>query len=136
MPRTKGDRVNTVTDWNGQLLRKKVLNHLEIEDIVRIQFRIIDKDGNLSKCGSVCYVQIYAIKGKHGSTYWGRAIDAYDQLDFLNIKLGQKFTFRKESIIEYPLSWQGGKKRRNMLETYLVPDKGRGVTGVFGLNPF
>ena len=149
-------RVGEVTDWGGHKLSKQIFNELEVGDIVRVQLEATEEavawakerdaaeeatqnGGYIAKprykrhYGGVVAMYFEITKIKDG-TYWGKAYDAYTTLhDFGILEEGDKFTFRKENIMEIPLRDFFGynKKRLKKLEQYIQPDKNkRQITGV------
>ena len=114
------NRYGDVTDWSGRILSKRVFNCLKIGDIVRVH---IDDIQDLSSMAP--YFKIVKIKD---GTFWGIALNTYNTLDWMKgINEGDTVPFRKQNIIEIPITWQS-KTQQRKLERYVLR-KGYPVTG-------
>jgi hypothetical protein len=133
-----------LTDWNGRILDKSIINLLELDNIVRIQFRV--KYGEIT-INTLYYVKILSIKD---DKYYGIIQDYYlmnynykesemiydrsiDDIMGYPISPGIVVKFNKNSIMEVPIDWNDNLK--NLKNIYPKGDVGRGCTGfIFGID--
>ena len=114
------NRHGDVTDWSGRLLSKRVFGCLKIGDIVRVHIDDI-------KGGSSIAPYFKIVKMKDG-TFWGSALNTYNTLDWMEgINEGDIVPFRRQNIIEIPITWQS-KNQQRKLEQFVL-EKGYSVTG-------
>lgn len=107
--------------WGGQRLRKAVLDQLQPGDTVRVCVQQLPP-GDAATQGRVggwnTYFRIVQIKN---GTFWGTLLDLYLTSEFNpSLQEGQKFTFRRQHIVEVPICWVASRKRRRRMEAMIV----------------
>jgi len=102
-----------LTDWNGQSIFKHALDKLQPGCIVRC---VIGNESQKSLSWEAVYFEIIKIKD---GTFWGKTLDTYRLDDYIGLPVDKIFTFRKNHIMEIPITWQPSYIRRR-LSKYLV----------------
>lgn len=99
-----------VRDWYGQPISKYAFDKLQPGCIVRCVI------GNESAWEAL-YFEIIKIKD---GTFWGKILDTYRLgQDYIGLPTDSIFTFRKNHIMEIPLTWQPSYIQKQ-LSKYLV----------------
>lgn len=111
-------RQTRVIDWNGTIIRKRLLSMLIPGCVVRVIVQGV-------KSTECLYFTIIKIKD---GTFWGVCKNTY-RFQEHDIKTGQIFTFRKNQITEIPIDWQPKRFRKYVNEKDIC-DHGVGVTGL------
>lgn len=111
MPRSLFPReARAVYDWYRTPISKHALDKLQPGCIVRC---IIDTN---SSNWEALYFEIVKIKD---GTFWGKTLNTYRMDDYVGLPTDTIFTFRKNHIVEIPITWQP-KYMRKILSKYIV----------------
>jgi hypothetical protein len=102
---------NAISDWNGIMLNKNILDHLIPGNIVRTCLTLIDKKTNKTITNMVLYFRIIIINndiilGLVDDPYWNYALSEYN-LEYIKNNF---IMFNKRNISEIPISWNDNLK--------------------------
>jgi hypothetical protein len=100
-------------DWNGQPISKQIFNKLQPGCIVRCT---VANESSTPFSWEAVYFEIIKIKD---GTFWGKTLDTYRIEDYIGLPTDTIFTFRKNHIMEIPISWQPSCVQKQ-LSKYLV----------------
>jgi hypothetical protein len=108
------EEATVLCDWNGQQISKHALDKLQPGCIVRC---VIANTSVERRSLEAVYFKI--IKVKDG-TFWGKTLDIYRiDHDYIGLPTNTIFTFRKNHIMEIPITWQPSYIRKH-LSKYLM----------------
>lgn len=128
-------RTPMVTDWGGTVLQKKVLQQLQVGDIVRVQVQLRDTHTRAQLSLGAPYFTVTKVKPlKNKDTLlWGEALNQYGTIEDCYppeiLQEGQIFPFTTRHVLEIPICWHT-RQRRKQLKSFRMK-KARVITGVF-----
>ena len=100
-------------DWGGEPISKQALDILQPGCIVRC---VIANESSKPFSWEAIYFEIIKIKD---GTFWGKTLDTYRIDDYIGLLTDTIFTFRKNHIVEIPITWQPAHIRKQFSK-YLV----------------
>jgi hypothetical protein len=112
-----------LTDWSGNFLDKRILNHIRVGNVVRVSF----VDAVKREQNNTVYFEIIRKCKKNPNWFVGVCKDPYygDQ-DWFLLRNGDERAFSIHHITEIPLTWKNNQNLAKNAKTY---NKRRTVTG-------
>lgn len=115
-------QIGTIRDWQGNVCNKRIVDHLQKGDVVRVQLQIGNRDPGSDEFDvGMCTSPYFKITERKGGHFWGKALNWYDNLRSINDDFGmnillpdQKFVFCKDNICEIPLLLYPNKRRKKL----------------------
>jgi hypothetical protein len=101
-------------DWSGEPISKQALDILQPGCIVRCT---IANESSKPFSWEALYFEIIKIKD---GTFWGKTLDTYRLgHDYIGLPTDTIFTFRKNHIMEIPITWQPAYIRKQFRKYFV-----------------
>lgn len=116
-PRTSLNRYpGILTDWGGNFLDKRILNHIRVGNIVRVSFT----DTLKREQNNTAYFEIIRQCKKNKNWFVGICQDPYygENNDWFLLRNGDERAFSIHHITEIPLTWANNKNLEKNARTY------------------